>query len=491
MLRILAVDISNLFRRNWEAVQGKELSAAFDRTVKAIAALREGFDRVAICCDGGPSFRKALSQQYKANRADPGEGYRDQLRRTIERLEADGCTIFRAPAVLDVQGQDGRALYAEADDTIGALCKWAAEDGHIVAILSGDKDLFQLVTETVNIIRPEGGPPMGPEQVKEKIGVPPALVPDFLALAGDASDGYKPYKGIADTRAVALLQACGSALAVFAPDNLERLDGIVGQANGKTLRDAGAEPCRRALQLATIRCDLDVDFSPLLDEPTTKPIAHGEPLRAESVALAAPEPSRPALVQVERQAAAIISAPRSDPWALQPSGQKGLWQTAEWLANARVFPNLGSPEQIIAATIIAQNLGVPQGLALMHAYVVYGRIGWSAGFIMGLVRRCPECEKFYVAETSDRRATVVFKRRGEPEGRYVFTFEMAERMGVTGPTRKGEPSMWGKLPHVMCRWAAIREAARMVFADVVAGVYMPDEISAGEVPEEMLMREAA
>lgn len=487
-LRILAVDISNLFRRNWEAGQGKELGEAHNRTVQAIARFREGFDRVAICCDGGTSFRKALSAQYKANRTDPGEAYRDQLRRTLERLDADGCTILRAPAVLDPQGSDGQALYAEADDTIGALCGWAWEGGHEVGILSGDKDLFQLVGDGVWVIRPEGGPLVGPDEVKERLGVPPALVPDFLALAGDASDGYKPYRGIADTRAEALLQAFGSALDVFHPGNADKLDGIVGQANAKTLREAGAEPCRRALQLATIRRDLDIDFSPLLAEPVLKSVV---PHKEESDAGPAAQPTEPArpsvaLVTTERQAAALVAAPKSDPWALQPSGQKGLWQTAEWLANARVFPNLGSPEQIIAATIIAQNLGVPQGLALMHAYVVHGRIGWSAGFIFGLVRRCAECLAFRVGDSQKGSATMIHHRKGEPEGRYHFTIDMAKAAGWIK-----KDGIWERRPDVMCRWAAIREDARMVFADVVAGVYMPDEISGGEVPEEMLLREAA
>lgn len=472
-MKILAVDISNLFRRNWEAAQGKELGEAHNRTVQAIARFRDGFDRVAICCDGGPSFRKALSQQYKANRTDPGEPYRDQLRRTLERLEADGCTIFKAPPVMEPQGPDGQQLFAEADDTIGALCHWAAEDGHEVGILSGDKDLFQLVTDNVWVIRPEGGPLMGPEQVKEKIGVSPALVPDFLALAGDASDGYKPYKGIADTRAVALLQACGSALGVFHPDNLERLDGIVGQANGKTLRDAGAEPCRRALQLATIRRDLEIDFSPLLAEPETKPLVTlvAEQLKSESPAA----PTALALPPKPQQAEIVSKA---DPWNLQPSGARSLMELAHHFAEARCFPNVGHPSQVIAVTVIAQNLGVPMGIAMQHAYFVQGRLSWSAAFIVGLVRRQPDCEKLFVAETRPDAAAVVYKRKGEPEGTYTFTLEMARKAGYV---KSGGP--WSSRPDIMCRWAALREVCRMVWPDLVAGLYCRDEMGATDFEE--------
>ena len=479
-MRILAVDISNLFRRNWEAAQGKELGEAFNRTVQAVARFRDGFDRVAICCDGGTSFRKAISQQYKANRTDPGEAYRDQLRRTLERLEQDGCTVFKAPPVLDPQGAEGQQLFAEADDTIGALCKWALEDVHEVGILSGDKDLFQLVSEGVWVIRPEGGPIVGPEQVKERLGVPPYLVPDFLALAGDASDGYKPYKGIADTRAVALLLACGSALGVFHPDNLERLDGIVGQANGKTLREAGAEPARRALQLATIRRDLDIDFSPLLAEPEIKPLlqlvdAPAPP--AESAAAQAPAQAPTALVLPPKpQQAEIIS--KADPWNLQPSGARSLMELANHFAEARCFPNVGHPAQVIAVTVIAQNLGVPMGIAMQHAYFVQGRLSWSAAFIVGLVRRQPDCEKLFVADTKPDSATVIYKRRGDPEGRYTFTLEMARKAGWVK-----DGGQWSKRPDNMCRWAALREVCRMVWPDLVAGLYCRDEMGAADFEE--------
>lgn len=485
-MKILAVDISNLFRRNWEASQGKEFSEAFNRTIQGIARFREGHDRVAICCDGGPSFRKALSQQYKANRTDPGEAYRDQLRRTLDRLEADGCAIFRAPPVDRPQGEDGRALFAEADDVIGALVKWAREDCHEVLILSGDKDLCQLVGEGVSVLRPENGAVWGVEQVEEKLGVKPTLVPDLLALAGDASDGYKPYKGIAEGRAETLIKAFGCALAVFTEENLAQLEQTVGQANAKTLKEAGIEPARRALALATIRTELDLDFSPLFEEPKMQSLSpEPEAKAAESLPQTqlAVRPPEPAAV------AQIIRAPKSDPWTLQPSGMNSLFTLAKAFYEARCFPNVGNPEQVMVVAVMAQNLGIPMGIAMNHAYFVRGRLSWSAAFIIALVRRSSECEKFFVAESADRVATVIYKRKGEPEGRYTYKWEQAERMGLTNPTRNGEPSMWGKQPHVMCRWAALRECARMVWPDIVAGVYMPDEITNGEVPDEQWQRD--
>ena len=183
---------------------------------------------------------------------------------------------------------------------------------------------------------------------------------------------------------------------------------------------------------------------------------------------------------------AVQASSKSDPFALQPTGQQSLRQFAADAASSRMFPQIATAEQAVIVIAWGQNLGVPAVIALSQAYVVHGRVGWGAQFIAGLVKTSPSCEKFYVSETDDKHATVVYKRQGEPEGRYTFTFDMAERRGLTRATRSGEPSMWAKIPATMCRWAAMRECARMVWPDVVTGVYTPDEIAQGELPEEMI-----
>ena len=192
----------------------------------------------------------------------------------------------------------------------------------------------------------------------------------------------------------------------------------------------------------------------------------------------------------------VVAQPRavtdkSNPWALQPTGQRGLVEFAGWVAESRLFPNIGNVAQAIVAITWGQNLGVPAMIALSQAYVVHGRIGWGAQFIVGLVKNNPSCVKFYVSETDDKRAAVVYQRKGEPEGKYTFRWEEAEKRGLTKQTRNGEPSMWVKFPAVMCRWAAMRECARMVWPDVVTGVYTPDELTDGDIPEHMIARMVA
>ena len=480
-VRILAVDISGLFSQKWlvDNGRGQDYNQPRLSTLHAVRKFREGHDRVAICCDSGKSFRTQLWDTYKADREDRGEPYRAQLAQTLEALSQEGCSVFRAPKYAG-------DLYAEADDVIGSLCQWAYESGHEVTILSADKDLMQLVGDGVRQISPMDKEPLayGPEEVKAKLGVFPPLVPHLLALAGDTSDNYKPYAKVGPVLGAKLLEKYGHALAVFAPPvDMTALAQILGPKLADAFVGAGPEPARKALEVATIVRDLPLDFERLTGEPSMQRIdPENEPQRAMEPAQAVAAQTV-AMVQAPR---AILPTAKSDPWALQPSGQNSLRAFAADVASSRMFPQISTAEQAIVVIAWGQNLGVPAMIALTQAYVVHGRVGWGAQFIAGLIKNNPSCEKFYVSETDDKHATVVYKRQGEPEGRYTFTFDMAERRGLTRATRSGEPSMWSKIPATMCRWAAMRECARMVWPDVVTGVYTPDEIAQGELPEEMI-----
>jgi len=394
--------------------------------------------------------------------------------------------VFRAPKY-------NGDLYAEADDVIGSLCAWAWESGHSVTILSSDKDLLQLVNEQIAVVRPIDAEHIVYDSAKvaEKYGVPPSKFPDLLALAGDSSDGYKPYAGIGGTRAANLIRKYGHALGVFerAVDMAE-LNELLGAKLAESFVSAGPEPARKALQVATIVRDLPLDFERLTGEQVMQRIElESEPLpKAEPVQSA---PVAASVVSMVPTIKPVLTSSKSDPFALQPTGQQSLRQFAADAASSRMFPQIATAEQAVVVIAWGQNLGVPAVIALSQAYVVYGRVGWGAQFIAGLVKNNPSCVKFYVAETDDEHATVVYQRRGEPEGKYTFRWKDAERRGLTKQTRNGEPSMWVKFPAIMCRWAAMRECARMVWPDVVTGVYTPDEIASGDIPEHMIARMVA
>lgn len=349
-MKIIGIDLSALFRRHYEAKEG-DPGAARARSVEEVQRIREGFDRVAVCLDGGRSFRAAIEPSYKAHRVRPPEAYYEQRRRCVERLRADGCAIFAAPEVdLSAAGGPAAGLYAEADDVLAALAAWAREGGHELTIYSGDKDLLQLVGEGVDVWRHDSPPPLLDEQSEPErtwrpahvlrfhkaaedrkvvlIGVDPPRVADVLALAGDSSDGFSPFPGwvedgkkkpgIGMTTAIRLVQRFGTVTNVIAALDMrdENDDPVIRGHIHEVLRRGQPTPIKaalRGLDLATLRI-VDVDFAPLLtDAPAPAPVA-GASMEAEPGDSFSPDPEPapgPALVVNGREA---VPGPEAHEW---------------------------------------------------------------------------------------------------------------------------------------------------------------------------------
>jgi DNA polymerase-1 len=149
------------------------------------------------------SFDEVSYDGYKANRASMPEDLRRQIPYIRRALEA-----LRIP-ILEAEG-------FEADDVIGTLAREAAEREHEVFIVSGDKDMMQLVTPTVKILNPQkDNLILDPAKVVEVLGVPPEKVVDVMALRGDAVDNIPGAPGIGDKGSVELIQEFGSLAAVL------------------------------------------------------------------------------------------------------------------------------------------------------------------------------------------------------------------------------------------------------------------------------------
>jgi len=149
------------------------------------------------------SFDEVTYEGYKANRASMPEDLRRQIPYIRRALEA-----LRIP-ILEAEG-------FEADDVIGTLAREAAVEQHEVFIVSGDKDMMQLVTPTVKILNPQkDNLILDPAKVVEVLGVPPEKVVDVMALRGDAVDNIPGAPGIGDKGSVDLIQEFGSVEAVL------------------------------------------------------------------------------------------------------------------------------------------------------------------------------------------------------------------------------------------------------------------------------------
>jgi DNA polymerase-1 len=143
----------------------------------------------------------------------------------------------------------------EADDVIGTLASRAAEHGYEVAIVTGDKDFFQLVHDGIKVYNPrDDGAWFDADAVKEKFGVSPAQVVDVLALMGDSIDNIKGVPGIGEKGARDLIATYGTleALLEHAPEvsNKRYREGLL----------AHAEDARQSRELARIRTDVPVPF---------------------------------------------------------------------------------------------------------------------------------------------------------------------------------------------------------------------------------------
>jgi DNA polymerase I len=149
------------------------------------------------------SFVDVSYEGYKANRAAMPEDLRRQIPYIRRALEA-----LRIP-ILEAEG-------FEADDVIGTLAREAAERDHEVFIVSGDKDMMQLVTPTVKILNPQkDNLILDPAKVVETLGVPPEKVVDVMALRGDSVDNIPGAPGIGDKGSVELILEFGNVEAVL------------------------------------------------------------------------------------------------------------------------------------------------------------------------------------------------------------------------------------------------------------------------------------
>jgi DNA polymerase-1 len=183
----MLVGFANMLARVWDAEE--------PRTVFV------GFDSIGV-----PTYRNELLPEYQSGRDFPPV-LTSQLDRLPDLVGSLGFPWAKA---------DGY----EADDFLGAVVAAEEAHGREVLVLTNDRDLFQLASKSTTIIRPRPRQQelerVGPIQVEEIYGVPPELVPDFVALRGDPSDRIPGAKGIGPGRAASILLKHGSLEACLA-----------------------------------------------------------------------------------------------------------------------------------------------------------------------------------------------------------------------------------------------------------------------------------
>lgn len=194
----------------------------------------------------GKTFRDDIYPEYKANRPPMPVELSEQIEPLHEIIRAMGIPIIIESGV-------------EADDVIGTLSKRATEKGYQTLISTGDKDMAQLVDDNVTLINTMTNQLMDEAMVREKFGIPPELVIDFLALKGDKVDNIPGVPGVGDKSAQALLNGIGGIDEIY--QNLDKIADLSfrGSKSMAAKMQEYEEQARLSYQLATISIDLDLD----------------------------------------------------------------------------------------------------------------------------------------------------------------------------------------------------------------------------------------
>ena len=252
--QLLLVDGSSYLHRAYHALS--ELTGPDGRPTGAIYGVvgmlksllaTQTPDYFAVVFDPpGKTFRHEIYPEYKAHRPPTPQDLKQQFEVTRRIIEALGYPVLQYKGI-------------EADDVIGTLARRGANKGFGVLISTGDKDLAQLVSDKVRLIdtmKKKGGALTDSiDAVKEKFGVRPDQIADYLALAGDASDGIPGVAGVGPKTAAKWLGSWETLAGV-----MENAAAVKGKA-GEALQ--AAQPMLETYRrLTTIYCDLDLDRDP-------------------------------------------------------------------------------------------------------------------------------------------------------------------------------------------------------------------------------------
>ena len=258
---LLAVDAPSLLYRAFFALpqsitddDGQPVNALLGMANLVLYEVERHDPRAVVLCFGAEAadYRTELFEPYHADRPPmPDE---------LERQWAD------APAFFGAFGW--RVLHTpelEADDLLGSLATIETRAGGRALLFTGDRDMFQCVSDAVTVLFPRGGKDgpevIGPAEVRERYGIEPSQVPDFIALRGDPSDGLPGAKGIGAKGARDLLRKHGTLDATIA---------AAAKPGEMTPRQAGAltvdpDALRAFKDIATLR---EIDLPRPADVPT-------------------------------------------------------------------------------------------------------------------------------------------------------------------------------------------------------------------------------
>jgi 5'-3' exonuclease len=249
---LLTVDAPSMLFRAFYALpdsivnaEGQPVNALLGATNLVLQQVEAHDPRAVVLCFGpdAAEYRVELYDGYHAERPEVPDGLAPQFADAEAFFGAFGWTVTWHETL-------------EADDLLGTYARLEVEAGGEALILTGDRDMFQCADERVRVLYVKtgtrGAEEVGPAEVEKRYGIPPDLVPDFIALRGDPSDGIPGAKGVGEKTAAELLREHGSlegvldaAIRIPKPKLRTTLvdsrEELLSYKDIATLRDAGVE----------------------------------------------------------------------------------------------------------------------------------------------------------------------------------------------------------------------------------------------------------
>ncbi len=226
--------------QRWQSSTGEPTAGTYGFSRELLRIFeQEKPDYLAVAFDTGKTFRDEIYPEYKATRAKMPDDLRPQIERIRQVVDA-----FNIPR-LEMEGY-------EADDVLGSVAHWATGQGLGVKIITGDRDLLQLVNQRIIVyLAGDDQNYITPEDVLGKLHVRPEQVVDYKALVGDKSDNIPGVPGVGEKTTENLLAKYGTLEAIYA-----HLDEI--EPRWRTKLEAGKDSAAMSYKLAAIRTDLPV-----------------------------------------------------------------------------------------------------------------------------------------------------------------------------------------------------------------------------------------
>lgn len=252
MTKLVLVDGHAILHRAFHALpplttkRGEPINAVYGLVSMLLRVIQDlNPTHIAVCFDEkAPTFRHKAFKAYQAYRPAMADELSAQIDKAKCVVETFGIPFYSKSGF-------------EADDLLGTIASQTKEVEEVV-VVSGDKDLLQLVNDRVKLYMPIAGLSTAklfdPEGTKERMGIIPELIPDYKALVGDPSDNYPGVSGIGPKTAVNLLEKYGSVDGIY-----KHLKDFPEKLREKL--EKGKESAEMSHKLATIVKDVPIEFN--------------------------------------------------------------------------------------------------------------------------------------------------------------------------------------------------------------------------------------